>query len=59
MDGVKTGVLAESQDKSRERPVYCLGGVRHKDGMNLIQAFVRNVESCLSDVKGETQVEAP
>jgi hypothetical protein len=23
--------------------VYCLGGVRHRDGMNLIQAFVRNV----------------
>ena len=25
------------------KPVYCLSGVRHKDGMNLVQAFVRNV----------------
>jgi len=23
--------------------VYCLGGVRHRDGMTLIQTFVRNV----------------
>ncbi len=23
--------------------MYCLGGVRHRDGMTLIQAFVRNV----------------
>ena len=42
-DGVKTGVLAGLQDKLMGKPVYCLGGVRHKDGMNLVQAFVRNV----------------
>jgi hypothetical protein len=28
------------QDKSRGEPVYCLGGVRHKGGMNLNQALV-------------------
>ena len=24
-------------------PAYCLGGIRHKGGVNLIQALVRNV----------------
>jgi hypothetical protein len=32
-----------SPGQAQREPVYCLGGVRHKDGMNLIQAFVRNV----------------
>ncbi len=40
-------------------PVYCLGGTRHKGGENLIQALLRNVGTCRSDVKGETQVEVP
>jgi len=38
-------------------PVYCLGGIRHKGGANLIQAFVGNVGTCRSDDKGEIQVE--
>jgi hypothetical protein len=41
------------------KPIYCLGGVRHKGGANLIQALVWNVGTCRSDVKGETQVETP
>ena len=40
-------------------PVYCLSGVRHKDGVTLIQALVWNVGTCRSDDKGETQVEEP
>ena len=47
------------QDKSRGEPVYCLGGVRHKGGVNLNQALVWNAGTCRSDGKGETQVEAP
>ncbi len=43
----------------QRQPAYRLGGVRHKDGMTLIQAFVWNVGTCRLDVKGETQVEAP
>ena len=31
------------QDRSRGEPVYCLGGVRHKGGVNLSQALVWNV----------------
>ena len=41
----------------QEKPVYCLGGVRHKGGGTLILAPVRNVGTCRPDVKGETQVE--
>ena len=36
-------MLAGLQDKLRGKPVYCLGGAGHKDGMNLIWAFVWNV----------------
>ena len=41
------------------KPAYCLGGARHKGGVNLIQAFVRNVGTCRLDVKGEIQVAVP
>ena len=41
------------------KPAYCLSGVRHKDGVTLIQALVWNVGTCRSDDKGETQVEEP
>jgi len=47
------------QDRSRGEPVYCLGGVRHKGGVNLSQALVWNVGTCRSDGKGEAQVEDP
>jgi hypothetical protein len=47
------------QDKSRGEPVYCLGGVRHKGGVNLSQALVWNVGTCRSDGKGETQSGGP
>jgi len=47
------------QDKSRGEPVYCLGGVRHKGGVNLIQALVWNVGTCRPDAKGETQSGRP
>ena len=51
--------LSLTQDKSRRIPVYCLGGVRHRGGVNLIQALVWNVGTCRPDVKGEIQVEDP
>jgi hypothetical protein len=41
------------------KPVYCLGGVRHKGGVNLIQAFAWNLGICRPDAKGETRVEDP
>ena len=44
---------------AQEKPVYGLGGARHKDGVNLIQAFAWNPGICRPDAKGETQVEDP
>ena len=41
------------------KPVYRLGGVRHKGGATLNQALVWNVGTCRSDAKGEIQVEDP
>lgn len=58
-DVVKTGDSSRSSGGARRRPAYCPGGVRHKDGMTLIQAFARNVGTCRPDAKGETQVAAP
>jgi len=34
-------------------------GNRHREGMNPIQALVRNMRICCSDDKGEAQVENP
>ena len=34
-------------------------GSRHRGGMNSIQALIRNMRTCRSDVKGEAQVEFP
>ena len=44
--------------QAQGEPADCLGGVRHKGGVTLIQALVRNVGNC-PDVKGEAQVEDP
>jgi hypothetical protein len=56
---VETGRLTLLQDKSREEPAYCLGGVRHRGGVNLSQALVWNVGTCRSDAKEETQSGGP
>ena len=40
-------------------PFSCPGGNRHKEGMNLIQALAWNLGTCRSDVKRESQAEAP
>jgi hypothetical protein len=43
----------------QEEPVACLDGIRHRDGVTLAQAFVRNVGTCRLDAKGELQVADP
>jgi hypothetical protein len=45
--------------QAQGKPVYCLGGIRHKGGVTLYQALVWNVGTCRPDAKGETQVVAP
>ena len=58
-DKVKTRVSPLHWDKSGKNLTYWPDGLRHKDGVNLIQAIMWKVGTCRSDVKGETQVEAP
>ena len=36
-------------------PVACVGGTRHRGGVTLDQALVRNVGTCRLDGKGEIQ----
>jgi hypothetical protein len=36
----------QEEVKSQEKPVYCLGGLRQRGGVTLIQALVRNVGNC-------------
>jgi hypothetical protein len=52
-------VASRTPGSVQGKPAYCLNGVRHKDGVTLTQALVRNVGTCRSDGKGETQVEEP
>ena len=51
--------VSEIPGLAHGEPVYCLGGVRHKGGANLILAFAWNLGNCRPDDKGETQVEDP
>ncbi len=51
--------LLGSQEKSRRQSAYCLGGVRHRSGVNLIQASVWNVGNCRPDAKGENPSGGP
>jgi hypothetical protein len=48
-----------SLGQARGIPVYCPSGARHRGGVNLDQAVVRNVGTFRLDAKGEIQVEDP
>ncbi len=52
-------VASRTPGSTQGIPDYCLSGVRHKDGVTLIQALVWNVGTRRSDAKGGTQVEEP
>lgn len=56
---VETGVLLLSQDEARGKPVFCLRGNRHEGGASPVQAFVWNVGTYRSDVKGELTSGSP
>jgi hypothetical protein len=56
-DGVETGLGLLARDEGRGKPADCSTGVRHKDGVTVDQASVRNVGTCRPDAKGEAQVE--
>jgi hypothetical protein len=43
----------------REQPAYYPDGLRHKGGVNLIEALVRNLKTCSMMVREKAQAEAP
>jgi hypothetical protein len=58
-DAIKTGVQSLLRDKAREQPAYCPSGDRHKGGVSLAQALVRNVGTSGLDVQGRTPSGGP
>lgn len=52
---VETGSSIMCRDKLEGYLITDLSGVRRIDGMNLIQALVRNVGPCCCDDKGKFQ----
>jgi len=58
-DDAETGGNSLTRDELGGRPDFCPGGIRHRGGVTLDQAFVWNAGTCRSDVKGETQVGGP
>jgi len=56
---VKTGGIFVNPGPVWGIPVYCPHGVRHEGSMTLLWASVRNVGTCGSDAKGETQMGSP
>ena len=56
---VKTGHHWHGQDELGGKPDYCPRGIRRRGGVNFTQAFIWNVGTCRSNVKGEIQVGNP
>jgi hypothetical protein len=42
-----------------QKPEFRADGIRHKGGVTIIQALVRNLGICRFDVKGAAQAETP
>jgi hypothetical protein len=54
-DAIETGRLFGVRDEVQREPAYWLDGGRQRGGAILVQAFMRNVGTWRSDVKGEVQ----
>lgn len=54
----KPGRVVGPGQAQRESAAW-LGGIRHRGGVTLDQALVRNVGTCRLDVKGEIQGDDP
>lgn len=55
----KLGKPLVLQDKVQREPVYCLDGIRHIGGVTLVRAFMWNVGTWSSGVKGELEIGMP
>jgi len=58
-DDVKTRGWSLTWDKSGRAPAYCPDGVRHEDGVNMVQALVWNVGIYPLMVREKYKWEAP
>ena len=54
---VETGPRWLARDEDRGKPAEHPIGVRHKGGVTLIQASIRNEGTCRLDAKGDVQAE--
>ena len=43
----ESGTALGRRDESKSRLAYCLGGVRHRGGVSLAEAPLRNVGTCI------------
>lgn len=55
IDGIKTRDSISLWDKSDGNLFYWSGGTRHRGGVSLIQAFMRNCGNLCSNAKGKAQ----
>lgn len=46
-----------ARDKPEMHLFYCSGGIRHKDGVNCMEALIWNIGTCRLDAKGKAQAE--
>jgi hypothetical protein len=56
---IKTEGFRHFRDKSGGQPAYCPDGLRHKSGVNLIEALVWNLRTCSMMVREKAQAEDP
>ena len=57
INAIETRLLEQAWDKARKGPAYGPGGGRCRGGASLVQAFMWNVGTECSDVKGEIRGE--
>ena len=43
------------RDRLRGRPIFCRSGVRHRGGVNLVEAFAWNVGTCIAMLRKESK----
>jgi hypothetical protein len=50
-DDVKTGVLRKFRDEFKSTLYHCLSGIRYAGGASYIEALIKNMGTCRSDVR--------
>jgi hypothetical protein len=43
------------RERLRRRPAFCRSGVRHRGGVNLVEALARNVRPCIAMLREESK----